>query len=393
MTIEDRVRRVLADAVSDEPPPRGAPLERALRRRRGRPALVGAAALVLVLAAVVGLVAVRRSDRAIPPVAPTLTTLPTTGWPEVTDDAGNFRFRYPPGWEARRIRGALWALAPRGIPRDDQGLPEFEVRVTSARSLWRSHGYWQGTTPEVGRVPAGQAYLLTWHVPAQYGTYFVDWGRTCATPAAPGSCRPYSVQVEFRSFTGRAPWERYRAEVQALVASLRKLRPTAPTVGDRSRPACRAEQWELARPDVTVSLPPDRVPPDPVLAVPVGVHFRGGRPCHLRAPVSMAIQQEGRLLEVRGNPAPATIELDLPEDALPATYLGHEEDRMLQTWVWDHQCRSPRAPSRPARIRRIDLVFSGEQGRRLLTVDNIGQGPETPVCGDRGQLSVVKAWP
>ena len=59
MTIEDRVRRILADAVADEPSPRGAPLERALRRRRGRPALVGAAALVLVLAAVVGLVAVR----------------------------------------------------------------------------------------------------------------------------------------------------------------------------------------------------------------------------------------------------------------------------------------------------------------------------------------------
>jgi hypothetical protein len=210
MTIEDRVRRVLTDAVATEPPPRRAPLP-AVRRRRRRPVLLGATALVLVLAAVIGLVAVRRSDRPIAPAAPTLTTLLTAGWPEVVDNAGNFGFRYPPGWEARRIRGGLWALAPRGIPRDDQGLPDFEVRVMSARSLWRSHGYWQGTSPEVGRLPAGQAYLLTFYTPAQYGAYFVDWGRSCAGPAAPGSCRPLSVQVEFRSATGRPSWDRYRS--------------------------------------------------------------------------------------------------------------------------------------------------------------------------------------
>ena len=385
MTIEDRVRRVLTEAVANEPPPRGAPLKAALRRRR-RPVLLGAAALLLVLAAVVSVVAVRRPDRVIP-AAPTPTTLPTAGWPEVVDDAGNFRFRYPPGWEARRI-GGQWALTRRNVPRTDEGLPEFEVRVVSARSLWRSHGYWQGNAPEVGRLPAGQAYLLTFHAPAEYGTYVVDWGRTCRGPAKPGSCRPLSVQVEFRSFTGRPSWDRYRAEVQTVVGSLRKLRPTAPTVGDRGRPACRAEQWELAHPDVLFS-----PSPEPMLAVPVGVRFRGGRPCHLRAPVSMAIQQEGRLLEVRGNPAPAAIELDLPEDALPATYVGHEEDRMLQTWVWDRPCQSPRPPSRPVRIRRFNLVFSDERGRRLLAVNNIGQGSETGVCGDRGRPSVVKAWP
>lgn len=386
MTIEDRVRRVLTEAVAAEPPPRGVPLERALRRRRRRPALAGAVAFALVLAAVVGLVAVRRQDRAIPPATPTLTTLPTAGWPEVTDEAGNFRFLYPPGWEARRI-GGQWALTQRNIPRTDQGVPEFEVRVIAARSLWRSHGYWQGAATEVGRLPAGQAYVLAFHVPAQSGAYRVDWGRTCRGPAKPGSCQPRSVQVEFRSYTGRPFWDRYRAEVQTVVGTLEKLRPTAPIGGDRSRPACRAEQWELAKPDV-IGTTQDH----PVVVVPVGVRFRGGRPCHLQAPVSMAALQDGRLLEVRGNPAPATIELDLPEDALPRTYVGHEEDRMLLTWVWNRPCQSPRPPARPVPLRRVDLVFSDQQGRRLLAT-HFNQGPETGVCGDRGRPSVLAPWP
>jgi hypothetical protein len=388
MTIEDRVRQLMADAVADEPPPRGAPLERALRRRRRRPALVGAVALVLVLAAVVGLAAVwdRRPDRPILPATPTLTTLPTAGWTEVVDDAGNLRFRYPPGWEVRRI-GGQWALTERGTPRSDEGLPAFEVRVISAQSLWRSHGYWQSTAPEVGRLPAGQAYLLAFNVPGEYGTYFVDWGRTCRGPAKPGSCRPRSVQVEFRSFSGEPIWDRYRAEIETVVGTLETLRPTDPTVGDRSRPACRADQWELAKPDVIGA-----TDVNPVVILPVGVRFRGGRPCHLRVAVSMAIQQDERLLEVRGNPAPGVVELDLPEDALPRTYLGHDEDRTLLIWAWERPCQSPRPPGRSGTFRRVDLVFSDEQGRRLVAT-YFNQGPETGVCGERGQPSVVAPWP
>ena len=45
MTIEDRVRRVLTEAVANEPPLKGAPLNAAVRRRRRRPVLAAAAAL------------------------------------------------------------------------------------------------------------------------------------------------------------------------------------------------------------------------------------------------------------------------------------------------------------------------------------------------------------
>jgi hypothetical protein len=41
---------------------------------------------------------------------------------------------------------------------------------------------------------------------------------------------------------------------------------------------------------------------------------------------------------------------------------------------------------------RVDLVFSDQQGRRLLAT-HLNQGPETGVCGDRGQPSVLAAWP
>ena len=132
MTIEDRVRQLLADAVADEPTPRGAPLERALRRRRRRPALVGAVALVLVLAAAVGLVAVRGRG-GTRPVAPAPTTTPppttavsTAGWKTYTDAAHNLRLRTrrtgsrasgtpraPSPWPRRSTPGRRWPAGRR----------------------------------------------------------------------------------------------------------------------------------------------------------------------------------------------------------------------------------------------------------------------------------------
>ena len=83
MTIEDRVRRVLAEAVADEPALRGAPLDHALRRRSRRPLMVGAVAMALVLAAVVAVAAVRGSG-----TRPLPSTVSTEGWKAYTDVAG-----------------------------------------------------------------------------------------------------------------------------------------------------------------------------------------------------------------------------------------------------------------------------------------------------------------
>src|SRR4029450_3024267 len=72
MSIEDRVRRVLADAVANEPPLRGAPLEAIPhRQRRSQSVLAGAFAMALILGAVVAFAVVRGPGRG--PVAPTPT--------------------------------------------------------------------------------------------------------------------------------------------------------------------------------------------------------------------------------------------------------------------------------------------------------------------------------
>lgn len=78
MSVEDRVRRVLAEAVADEPPLRGAPLEHAHRHRRRRLVLAGAVAMVLVLAAVAVAAAVRSREHPLP------STSPTKGWKTIT---------------------------------------------------------------------------------------------------------------------------------------------------------------------------------------------------------------------------------------------------------------------------------------------------------------------
>jgi hypothetical protein len=331
---------------------------------------------------VVGLVAVRRSDRAAPTVTPTLTTLPTTGWPEVVDTAGNLRFRRPPGWEVGKVAEGRWTFRPPGVPAAGNGQPGFTVTVLADRGYWKNDGYWRGVTPQVGRLPGGRAYLFTVGGSPLRGLYDVDWGRVCRGAAAPGSCRPGSVHVEVRS-AAAATWDRFRPQVETVVASLAPLRPTLPTTGDPSRPPCRADQWALVFPKAMAS-----VAGRPLVVVPAGVGFRGGPPCHLRAPVLASIEQNGRRLPLLGSPAPATVELDLPEDALPAGYRGIDDERILQLWTWDDSC------DRPPSTAEIELVVRDDRGRRLLSVDT-GMGNADPArCAGRAQTtSTLAAWP
>jgi hypothetical protein len=44
---------------------------------------------------------------------------------------------------------------------------------------------------------------------------------------------------------GRRLWDRYHAVAETIPTTVEQLRPTAPTVGDTSLPACNPEQWRL----------------------------------------------------------------------------------------------------------------------------------------------------
>jgi hypothetical protein len=136
MSIEDRVRQLLADAVADEPPLRGAPLDAALRRRRRRPLVAGAVALTVVLAAVVALAAVQTRQRPLP------STVSTNGWKTYTDTDRNFRFRYPPDWRLQLKEGfggrglRFVTVVPPGVAIPPKEQPRFSVEVEAGPLFW-----------------------------------------------------------------------------------------------------------------------------------------------------------------------------------------------------------------------------------------------------------------
>ena len=390
MTIEDRIRRVLANAVVDEPPLRGAPLEVATHPRRVRPLLAGVVAMVLVLAAVATLAAVR-SQRRPAPLAPSPTTTDTRGWRTFTDPTGYLRFRYPPDWaRQRQPRGDGVVLVPpedAGRPVDQAG---FKLNILLGETYWVGE-MWSGATTR-GRLPDGQAYLLDLHAPTAgrgdggFASYSVDWGRYC-NPRGRSYCGPHSVLASLSASSSSA-WERHRAVAGAIVRTATRLRPTGPSVGDRSRRPCRPEQWRLVWPGEW-SMGDD----GQRFVLQGGVQSRKGPPCHLRLTLRLAVQDKtGRPLPVGGNPATTTVEGDLPEDGF---------ERYAGSWViggafmwrfaWQEWCNRglPRATLKVTAPGGAALTVPGVRPSRFRGTSV--PGPSS--CEDRGRRSTVAGWP
>jgi len=390
MTIEDRVRRVLAEAVADEPSLRGAPLDHVLRRRRRRPVMIGAVAMALVLAAVVAVAAVRGAG-----TRPLPSTVSTTGWKAYTDVAGNLRFRYPPDWrvkayQARSGRGPTYmTLVPPGIAVPAMPPAAFQVSWQAGASFWIGED-WIGGTTSLGRLPDGRRYLRTVGDPVAdripFASWSIDWGRPCLTGAA--RCRPHSVRFQVRAADGRL-WDRYRAVAETIPTTVEQLRPTAPTVGDRGLPACRSDQWRLVWVEewgVTNGYQGT--------VIQGGVRYRQGSRCHLRLTLRMAVEGEGgRALPVRGNPATTTVEGDLPVDGIRRLSGSWVIDgAMMWRFVWDEWCNRglPQATLRVTADGGATLAIPG------MDPAPDERPPRTPgpkPCEDRGRPSVVAGWP
>ncbi len=405
MTVEDRVRRLLAEAVADEPPPLGAPLEAALRRRRPRPVLVGAMALTLVLAAVVALAAVRgRTDR--PPVGPTPTTAPTSTivpadrWKTYTDAAHNLRFRYPPDWVVRRRHqeGMVTLAPPEHARRMLARSPPFAVTVGAGG------GYYVGEAPEPGttwgRLPSGPVYLRfesEVDMGQQPGTpgstapdaagrarvvgYSIDWGRDCKG-VRPYRCGPHSVHVTIHAGTA-ALWDRHIAVAEAIVRSAKPVTPTRPSSGDRSLPPCRPDQWRLVWPGEQGFAGAQR------FFLSGGVQYLGGPRCHLRARLQLLVERDGRRLPLPGNPSARMVEGDLPEDGITKDG-GSWVMRggpLFWSFYWQEWCNKG--------LEGPTLRLSAPNGQRLR-IGGPDPGRPSPgfrSCEDRGQPSRLAPWP
>jgi hypothetical protein len=409
MTIEDRVRRVLAEAVADERPLRGAPLDHALRRRSRRPVLAGAVAMALVLAAVVAFAIVRGRPQP-PPAGPAPTTAPATattspavvtgGWRTYTDAAHNLRFRYPPDWVLRRRNAeATVTLAPREHTRRMLAWPPpFAITVTAGG------GYYIGEAPEPGmtrgRLPGGQAYLR-WEseidpdarpgvtastaqraVRARVAGYSIDWGRDCKG-IKPYRCGPHGVNVSIQA-ADPALWARHLAAAEAIVRSARPVTPTRPSHGDRGRRACRADQWRVIWHGEQGFAGAQR------FFLSGGVQSLGGPPCHLRARLELLVERDGRRLPLPGNPATGTVEGDLPEDGITKDG-GSWVMRggpLFWSFYWQEWCNKG--------LEGPTLRLSAPNGQRLR-IPSPDPGPPSSAfprrCQDRGQPSRLAPWP
>ena len=389
MTIEDRVRRVLDEAVADEPSLRGAPLDHVLRRRRRRPVMVGTVAMALVLAAVVAVAAVRGSG-----TRPLPSTVSTEGWRAYTDVAGNLRFRYPPDWRvkaypARGGRGPTYmTLVPPGIAVPARRPAAFQVSWQAGASFWIGED-WIGGTTSRGRMPDGRPYLRTVSDPVadrnRFASWSIDWGRPCLTGVA--RCRPHSVRFQVRAADGRL-WDRYRAVAETIPTTVEQLRPTAPTVGDRGLPACRADQWRLVWVEewgVTNGYQGT--------VIQGGVRYRQGPRCHLRLTLRMAVEGEGgRALPVRGNPATTTVEGDLPVDGIRRLSGSWVIDgAMMWRFIWDEWCNRG-LPQATLRV-TADGATLAIPGMDPAPDERSPQTPGPKPCEDRGRPSVVAGWP
>jgi hypothetical protein len=411
MRSDEELRRVLARPDLPWPDETGA-YERFLRRRVRRDRVMAAAAgLALVTMLGTAVVVARQLPQDRAPVGPPPTTSPTTaststmvstnGWKTYTDAAHNLRFRYPPDWVVRRRhQEGMVTLAPREHARRMLAMwPPFAVTVGAGG------GYYVGEAPEpgmtVGRLPGGQAYLRfeaevdpstgpgvpTSTAPgaarrAKVAGYSIDWGRDCKG-VKPYRCGPHGVLVNIQA-ADPALWERHLAAAEAIVRSARPVTPTRPSHGDRSRPACRPNQWRVVWSEEYGFAGPQR------LFLSGGVQYLGGGPCHLRTRLELLVERDGRRLPLPGNPATRTLEGDLPEDGITKDggSLVMRGGPLFWSFIWDEWCNKG--------LEGPTLRLSAPNGQRLRIGDPAPAATPSPAfrgCQDGGRPSRLSPWP
>ena len=210
----------------------------------------------------------------------------------------------------------------------------------------------------------------------------IDWGRDCKG-VRPYRCGPHGVFVTI--YAGNAVlWDRYVAVAEAIVRSAKPVTPTQPSHGDRSRPACRPNQWRVIWPGEHGFAGPQR------FFLSGGVQSLGGPRCHLRARLKLLVERDGRRLPLPGNPATRTVEGDLPEDGI--TKEGGSwvmrGGPLFWSFYWQEWCNKG--------LEGPTLRLSAPNGQRLRIGDPAPAAAPSPAfggCQDRGQPSRLAPWP
>ena len=337
MSIEDRVRRVLLDAVATEPPPAGAPFEQALRRRRRRPLVAATVALTLLLVAAVAVTEVRARDTR--PVAPTPSTV-SGAWKEFRDAGSNLSFRYPPGWVVRvrpgrpRFLVVPQEFADRSLENQLPFVVAFDMGLGQYHAAPTEH-------PSTGRLPSGRAYTKG---AEQIGTrllayHYIDAGRFCSTDGPVRGCGAHRIEATIAAGS-KALRDRYLPVATSIVGAAAPATATKPFSGDRTRPPCRPDQWGLLLEDIWFFHGRSWV-------IQGGVRYPAdGPPCHLRVTLRVGVERpDGTPMAVPGTPAPITVEGDLPDDRMPGAS-GYVETSLAWHWTWQNWCRQPLGQTR-----------------------------------------------
>jgi hypothetical protein len=344
MSIEDRLRGVLAEAVATEPPPERSPLEQVARRRRRRPLIAATVALALLLVAAAAFTGIRVFEAR--PVRPTSTVVPPD-WKEFRDQEADLSFRYPPDWAVRTdLASAAYLVIVPAEFRDRRVTQSAELPFivgVSGGGGGGGEGYYRiaaGEQTATGRLPNGRAYTEWTSVVngRRLHDYSIDVGRVCTPGSSPPNCSAHSIRATLAADTA-ALMDRYRQVAMAIVGTLAPVSATMPSAGDRTRPPCRPDQWGLA--------------PSPIWSfqgrswiIEGQVRYPADGPaCHLRVTVEVSVQRPDRTpMAVPGTPAPITIEGDLPEDRAPNDDPNSYADLttpLTWRWAWQNWCRQP----------------------------------------------------
>jgi hypothetical protein len=347
MTIEERVRQMLAEAVATEPAPTGAPLERAMRRRRRRPLRVAAVATVLVLCAAVALVGVRALVTRPAPL-PSVPPAVPLDWKSFQSDGLNLKFRYPPDWVAQS-KGNITVVPPRPA---GSGTPPLTISVALSPEYYLFIVK-NGTHVTRGTAPSGRAFIRFTDAHGATGTAvsMVDLGNFCLGNGQLCGAKTGTVSLTASS---QALLDRYQRVAEQIAGTLEPARASAPSTGDPARPACRPDQW---RPEFASELQSAADSPGG-LVIWGDLRYLQGPACHLRTTVHLTVERaDGTPVVVPGAPASFTVEADLPEGSVK---IDLPRGATLWFFEWDNWCRQPLPGA------RVRLTAGGGSATRAL---------------------------